>query len=188
MAEQLLPASISSALLLILATRYIVYLFDTFVGSNLKQIPATSWELAIPYYSVFRQVTGTLKDKISTAHDHNGSIVRITPDHISIANPDTLQDLLKVTDLPKHRGTYEGLAQHGRPGIVRTLDRADHKRLRRVISPAFSVKYLMNLESYLIKVYNAFERKILRCQKTLTVVSQWTFFIFSNFALISFIH
>ncbi|KXS16584.1 cytochrome P450 [Gonapodya prolifera JEL478] len=157
------PASIVAAVAILFGTWYFMYLFDTFVTSNLKALPGSALELAIPYYNVFKQITGKMRERIISAHEKKGSIVRnVPPDKISIADLDTLQHLLKLTDIPKHKATYSRIQPiEGRPAIAQSLDPEDHRRLRRVIAPAFSIKYLMGLEPLLLQVCRSLERKIL---------------------------
>ncbi|KXS09169.1 hypothetical protein M427DRAFT_39421 [Gonapodya prolifera JEL478] len=107
LAELVWPSSIATAFAVLVATWYIVSLFNTFIASGLKAIPGSFSELAIPKYNTYKQLTVGLRGRITSAHEKHGSIVRVAPDRISIADPDILQELLKVTDIPKHKGTYQ---------------------------------------------------------------------------------
>ncbi|KXS14380.1 hypothetical protein M427DRAFT_341068 [Gonapodya prolifera JEL478] len=64
-----------------------------------------------------------------------------------------LELLSKVADTPKHLPSYPKEATD------------QHKRLRRPIAPAFSVKYLANVEPQMLQVYSSLERKILATPK-----------------------
>ncbi|CAM0140406.1 unnamed protein product [Umbelopsis sp. WA50703] len=81
-------------------------------------------------------------------HQKYGPVVRINSRVISVADKHMIKQILHDDDLPKAR-TYKAFQFEGHQTLFSTIDKDFHKTRRRVVSPAFSVKYLSALEIYM---------------------------------------
>ncbi|KXS11967.1 cytochrome P450 [Gonapodya prolifera JEL478] len=95
-------------------------------------------------------------------HRKHGPIVRIGPNRISVADPQLARKILRTDDLPKDAMVYKSfrLSEGPSENLLTTLDRDFHRRTRGILSPAFSTKYLENLEPLMIKVWNTLQRRL----------------------------
>ncbi|KAJ3335237.1 hypothetical protein HDU93_006089 [Gonapodya sp. JEL0774] len=82
---------------------------------------------------------------------------------ISVSDPDIIEQVLKREDLPKNREVYGRLRilETDPDNLFMTVDRAFHRRARRMVTPAFSIRYLNNLGGYMVKVWDQFQRKVM---------------------------
>ncbi|KAI8144337.1 cytochrome P450 [Fennellomyces sp. T-0311] len=91
--------------------------------------------------------------------DQYGSLVRLGPSRVSVSDKRMLRQILLKDDFPKGP-MYTRLQRKNTPTLFNTRNKAFHKQRRRVISPAFSVKYLNSLETYMLSTAEAFIRRI----------------------------
>ncbi|KXS11319.1 cytochrome P450 [Gonapodya prolifera JEL478] len=165
-ADLFTASNIAAAVVVFILSWYLVHLIDTLFLSPLNAIPGSKRELAIPLFNFAQTAKGRGNLRLREAHDQYGAIVRVAPDRISIADPEALNDFLKTNVLPKHKQTYEAVQHNGEAeNIVGTRDPIFHKRVRRLLSPAFSIKYLANLEPQILEIYNILEKKIYAAPK-----------------------
>ncbi|KAI8340558.1 cytochrome P450 [Chlamydoabsidia padenii] len=102
---------------------------------------------------------GTIYLRMKALHDKYGTIVKANPTTIAISDKDLIKDILTKEDLPK--GPAYGLLQEdGKQTLFDTRDKGFHKQRRRVVSPAFSVKYLNSLEQFMDSCTEAFINRI----------------------------
>jgi benzoate 4-monooxygenase len=68
-----------------------------------------------------------------------GTVVRITPNHISVASPEALSVIYgQGLRAPAKSPFYDSFVCNGKPSIFSTRDRQDHSTKRRAVSHAFS--------------------------------------------------
>ncbi|KAI7905069.1 cytochrome P450 [Cokeromyces recurvatus] len=91
-------------------------------------------------------------------HDQYGSVIRVGPKAISIGDKDLIKSVLVHHDLPKSP-IYNILKKQGE-SMFNTTNKQFHKNRRRLVSPAFSIKYLSSLEPFMASVMNTFINKI----------------------------
>ncbi|KAH8555621.1 cytochrome P450 [Umbelopsis sp. PMI_123] len=91
-------------------------------------------------------------------HDKYGLVVRFSRTVLSVADKDMLKQVLVTDDLRK--GTVYDNTSFGRPNMFNTTDRKDHRHIRRVISPAFAIRYLADLEPLLESVIDDMVEKV----------------------------
>ncbi|RKO88364.1 cytochrome P450, partial [Blyttiomyces helicus] len=77
-------------------------------------------------------------------HAKYGPVTRSNMNTISVADPELIRDVLAVKDLPK--SPLFQFVFFGRQTLLNTIDRDLHRKLRRILSPAFSIKHLAGLE------------------------------------------
>ncbi|KAG0238559.1 hypothetical protein BGW42_004321 [Actinomortierella wolfii] len=82
---------------------------------------------------------------MSAFHKKYGKIVRIDPNTVTIADKDTIRQILVTEDFPKSV-IHEGFELLGQPDLFSTRDKDFHKTRRRLVSPAFGLAYLRTLE------------------------------------------
>ncbi|KAF8191518.1 benzoate para-hydroxylase [Mycena galopus ATCC 62051] len=76
---------------------------------------------------------------VHAAHLRYGRLVRIAPNHISVASPEALSVIYgQGPRAPAKSAYYDSFVCNGKPSIFSTRDRQDHSTKRRVVSHAFS--------------------------------------------------
>ncbi|KAI8575719.1 hypothetical protein K450DRAFT_260494 [Umbelopsis ramanniana AG] len=88
---------------------------------------------------------GTRFEKLIKLHKKYGHIVRIARKQISVSDKDMIQQILVKDDLPKAYN-YEAYQLDGHPTMFDTTDKEFHKSRRRILSPAFSLRYIGSME------------------------------------------
>ncbi|KAI9276737.1 cytochrome P450 [Phascolomyces articulosus] len=91
---------------------------------------------------------GSTWEKLHMWQSKYGNVVRLGPSTIGIADKNMLKQILSTDDFPK--GPAYQRTQVGGVNVGNADDRDFHKQRRRVISPAFSVKFVDSLERYMI--------------------------------------
>lgn len=105
--------------------------------------------LAIQRLSFQWQVaTGQAWKNGQRLHSKYGPVVRSGPEVIMVCDKHAIRDILAKTDLDK-TPRYNGIRPHlDVPTLFTTTDKAFHRQRRRLVSPAFSIKYLQSLEPF----------------------------------------
>ncbi|ORY97309.1 cytochrome P450 [Syncephalastrum racemosum] len=133
-------------------------LYMAYLGP-LKDIPGP---IILKFISVGRIMKddppGTFWKQLLGLHDRYGTVVRIGPTGVSISDKDMLKQTLVKEDLPKGE-TYARLQRQNR-NLFNMTSKAEHKQRRRVLAPAFSMKYLSSLEPFMHQTTEAMLRRI----------------------------
>ncbi|KAI9473437.1 MAG: cytochrome P450 [Benjaminiella poitrasii] len=103
--------------------------------------------------------SGTLYKALQALHNKYGDVVRLGPRVITIANKQLLKQALVTEDLPKGP-IYKILQGQGKYTLFSTTDPVWHKQRRKIVSPAFSIKYLNSLEPFMTSVAKSLVCKI----------------------------
>ncbi|KAI8584443.1 hypothetical protein K450DRAFT_216439 [Umbelopsis ramanniana AG] len=136
-----------SSAVAILAAGYFVTsrLYRVYFGP-LSNIPGTFFDtffdMPMLYYNL---PLGTRYQRMVGLHQKYGRIVKSTSRTITISDKNMIKQILHDDDLPK-AWAYKNLQLDGHQTMFNTIDKDFHKTRRRVVSPAFSVKYLAALE------------------------------------------
>ncbi|KAI8229977.1 Cytochrome P450 monooxygenase FUS8 [Colletotrichum sp. SAR 10_86] len=93
------------------------------------------------YKSPLRKVPGP-------CHKKYGGIVRLGPRQVWISDKEAMKTILVKTDLPKVAMYAEISRDKFSPGLFGEIRPEPHKRLKRFLSPAFTVNYINNLEMF----------------------------------------
>ncbi|TLS22519.1 uncharacterized protein PpBr36_09868 [Pyricularia pennisetigena] len=108
--------------------------------------------------------TGEIWKLVERSHRKYGSIVRLGPRQVWVADKDALKEILVKVDLPKVAMYSEISRDKHSPGLFGEIRHEPHKRLKRFLSPAFTVAYIDNLEKYFQKtmrqLLNKYENQI----------------------------
>ncbi|KAJ7248860.1 benzoate para-hydroxylase [Mycena haematopus] len=76
---------------------------------------------------------------VHAAHLRYGRLVRISPNHVSVAAPEALSVIYgQGPRAPAKSAFYDSFVCNGKPSIFSTRDRQDHSTKRRIVSHAFS--------------------------------------------------
>lgn len=147
------------------------------VLSTLKAIRSPLRDIPGPWYAPLTTIhlkwgfsTGEIWKTVEKAHSSYGSIVRLGPRQIWVSDKDALKQILVKVDLPKVAMYSEISRDKLSPGLFGemyvTKPRSKcpqyfqtnnvpynsryepHKKLKRFLSPAFTVNYIDNLESF----------------------------------------
>ncbi|CAO3674069.1 unnamed protein product [Umbelopsis vinacea] len=129
-----------SAAVIALAAGYIVTarLYRVYLGP-MSTIPGN-------FVDIFFDLPLLWHKRMIGLHQKYGPIVRSTASSLTISDKNMIKQILHDDDLPKAR-IYKNLQFQGHETMFNTVNKDFHKTRRRVISPAFSVKYLSALES-----------------------------------------
>ncbi|KAL0943154.1 benzoate 4-monooxygenase [Colletotrichum truncatum] len=155
---ELLISPWAPALLVVGLVAYYIYPFFVTNG-KLRGIPApfpaqftNLWLLAV----VRRGDRYLTVDKI---HKELGPVVRIQPNHVSIADDDAIQTIYgHGNGFLKSRDFYDAFVSIRR-GLFNTRDRHEHSRKRKMVSHTFSVKSISQFEPYMHENLELFVRK-----------------------------
>ncbi|KXS14790.1 cytochrome P450 [Gonapodya prolifera JEL478] len=156
-------SNVASALGILLVTVVALQLVDWWFFNPLRELPshrATKW---IPWIGILPILKGKGFVYSSTGHEENGTIAAATTNMISVVDPEIIEQMCKKQDLPKNQMVYKRLRilETDPDNIFQTTDRVFHRRARRMVTPAFSIRYLNGLEVYIDKVWQDLEKKLL---------------------------
>ncbi|KAK0103354.1 hypothetical protein ONS95_005380 [Cadophora gregata] len=85
---------------------------------------------------------------VNDAHAKYGKLVRIQPDHVSVADESAIQDIYGHGNGFLKSEFYDAFVSIQR-GLFNTRDRAEHTRKRKTISHTFSTKSIGQFEKYM---------------------------------------
>ncbi|CAO0800979.1 unnamed protein product [Mucor circinelloides] len=134
-------------------------LYNAFFGP-LSNIPGPFWSRFIEFPKFYyNRPSGTSYKAILGFHDKYGDVIRLGPDMVAVADKDMIKQVLVTDDFPK-AAIYEVFQRKGAHTLFSTTDAVWHKKRRRVVSPAFSIKYLNSLEPFMTTVTESLIHKI----------------------------
>ncbi|KAH9478620.1 Cytochrome P450 monooxygenase 89 [Psilocybe cubensis] len=141
--QNLSPASLISLILGVFTLVHVVpYLYDPF---NIRRIPG-------PFLAKFSDIwlgwvskNGHRSEVVHSMHEKYGPIVRIAPNHVSIAEPDALNIVYAHGNGALKSDFYDAFVSIAR-GIFNTRDRSEHARKRKIVSHIFAPKSVVEFE------------------------------------------
>ncbi|KAF7510923.1 hypothetical protein GJ744_005753 [Endocarpon pusillum] len=95
---------------------------------------------------------------VDDVHKRLGPVVRIQPNHVSIADPDAIQSVYGHGNGFTKSEYYDAFLLV-RPGLFSTRDRNEHSRKRKIVSHTFSAKSIGQFERYIHGNLELFEKK-----------------------------
>lgn len=90
----------------------------------------------------------------------HGPIVRISPNHISVADKDAISVIYGQGNEAFHKSHFYDAFVCDQPSVFSTTDRQDHARKRRLVSQAFSYKSLQECTTFIHEILAVFVEKI----------------------------
>jgi benzoate 4-monooxygenase len=120
----------------------VVYVVDT---HQLQSVPGPWLAKFSDAWLVYVSFQGRRSETVYELHKQYGPIVRIAPNHVSVADPNALQAIYG-----HHAGTtkanfYDAFVSIAR-GLFNSRDRAEHARKRKIVSHAFAPKNVAEFE------------------------------------------
>ncbi|CAG8768336.1 2340_t:CDS:10, partial [Dentiscutata erythropus] len=125
------------------------------------KIPGPKVSHLTKFYIGVKQISGQrwkwLQNEIVPKY---GKIVRVSPEAVLFSDKDIVKQILLTNELPKNKN-YERLRIDEKYSTLFTArDKEIHKRRRRVLSPAFSIKHLSSLEPFMRTCINDLIAKV----------------------------
>ncbi|KAH8908565.1 cytochrome P450 [Coniochaeta sp. PMI_546] len=125
------------------------YLFPYFVTyRHLRKIPAPFPAQFTNFWLLYTTRRGRRYLTVHDVHKKLGPVVRIQPNHVSVADDNAIQAILGHGNGMLKSSFYDAFVSIQR-GIFNTRDRADHTRKRKIISHTFSPKSIVQFEPYI---------------------------------------
>ncbi|KAJ7496667.1 benzoate para-hydroxylase [Mycena latifolia] len=107
----------------------------------LHHIPGPFLARWTPFWLAYHAYQGRRYTAVHEAHQASryGVLVRIGPNHVSVASPDSLSVIYgQGPNAPAKSPFYDAFVCNGKPSLFSTRDRQDHSAKRRVVSHVFS--------------------------------------------------
>ncbi|KAK7028528.1 benzoate 4-monooxygenase [Favolaschia claudopus] len=108
-------------------------------SAKYQQIPGPFLARWTSLWLTYHAYRGRRYKAVHAAHMRYGVLVRIAPNHISVASPDALSIIYgQGSRAPAKSPFYDSFVCNGKPSIFSTRDRQEHSAKRRIVSHAFS--------------------------------------------------
>ncbi|KAF5546474.1 cytochrome P450 monooxygenase family 3 subfamily A [Fusarium napiforme] len=133
------------------------------VRSPLQKIPGPWYAPLTAFHLRYLFSTGEIWKLVQRSHAKYGPICRLGPRHVWVSDKESLKQILSTIDLPKVAMYAEISRDRTSPGLFGEIRFHPHKRLKRFLSPAFTVGYVDNLEA----VFKGVMRDLLQTYATL---------------------
>lgn len=130
----------------LLVLYYILPYFTTF--SHLRKIPAPSLAPFTNLWLLLQARRGHRFLAVHDAHNKLGKVVRIAPNHTSIADDSAINAIYGHGNGFLKSDYYDAFVSIQR-GLFNTRDRAQHTRKRKIVSHTFSTKSITQFETYM---------------------------------------
>ncbi|KAE9401944.1 cytochrome P450 monooxygenase pc-bph [Gymnopus androsaceus JB14] len=127
---------------------FIPYLLDQ---HHLLTIPGPFLAKFSDLWLTYISVQGHRSETVHSLHEKYGPVVRIAPNHVSIATPDALQTIYAHGNGALKSNFYDAFVSIQR-GLFNTRDRNEHSRKRKLVSHIFSQKSVLEFEPH-IRMY-----------------------------------
>ncbi|KAL8768534.1 MAG: hypothetical protein Q9209_005219 [Squamulea sp. 1 TL-2023] len=126
----------------------IFYLLPYLRNQSLRDVPGPLLARFSNHWLFYHSRRGRRYLAVDAAHKKYGTLVRIQPDHVSIADPDAIQIVYSLTGGWTKSKFYDAFVSISR-SVFSTRDRAEHTRKRKTISHTFSAKSVSQFEEYI---------------------------------------
>ncbi|CAO3622924.1 unnamed protein product [Cunninghamella echinulata] len=147
-----------------LATYIVTEKIYTAYFGPLSKIPSSTYARFFEITrSTFSNPVGTSFKGFIRLNDQYGEVTRLGPNSLLISDRDMLKQIL-VTDNLQKGEVYDDLGKNNIETLFSTRDKDLHKHLRRLFSPAFSIKYLNSMEGLM---HNTLENLINKIDNTI---------------------
>jgi len=90
---------------------------------------------------------GHRSEVVHGLHEKYGTFVRIAPNHVSISDPEAIQDVYAHGNGTTKANFYDAFVSIQR-GLFNTRSRPEHARKRKIVSHIFSQKSVLEFEPY----------------------------------------
>jgi hypothetical protein len=138
--------ALHSALLaaLVLALLFYRYVLHPALLSPLSKIPSSQPTAPfLPVWFWWTERRGRQARSLLAAHQRRGPVVRVAPDHVSLASLDGLRVVYHVGKYDRTDWYLAVRNYGGTPNLVSMLDAKQHATQRRIVSQVYSKSYLL---------------------------------------------
>ena len=132
--------------LLLLPVLY--YLLPYLRNWSIRSIPGPPVAAFSNFWLLLQSRQGHRYLSVDEAHQNYGTLVRIQPDHISIADPDAIPIVYGHGNGFLKAHYYDAFVSIQR-GLFNTRDRVEHTRKRKIVSHTFSARSIGQFEQYI---------------------------------------
>ncbi|KAJ6606047.1 benzoate para-hydroxylase [Mycena vulgaris] len=117
----------------------------------LRHIPGPAIARWTPLWLGYQARIGRRYLAVDAAHKKYGPIVRIAPNHISVAHPDAVGTVYGHShgELAFNKSKFYDAFVAGTPSVFSTTSRKDHTEKRRIVSQAFSYRALEQFSPFI---------------------------------------
>ncbi|KAJ5673155.1 cytochrome P450 [Penicillium longicatenatum] len=129
----------------VLGSKYILGVTRA-IKSPLSRIPGPWYALLTTLHLSYAFAKGTIWKDVENAHGKYGPIFRLGPRQVWISDMEAMKAILMTIDLPKVAMYAEISRDRNAPGLFGEIRPDPHKRLKRFLSPAFTISYVDNIE------------------------------------------
>ncbi|KAI9009964.1 cytochrome P450 [Phycomyces nitens] len=143
----------------VLALYYVAHKTQVAFFNPLGNIPGPFSKRFFEGATLYNTPSGKRFEIYKKYHQKYGHVVRISPSHIIISDKDMIKQILVTEDFEKGP-TYSKLRDKDEGNSFNMVDKDLHKQRRRLISPAFSVKYIRSLDPLIEGVAESFVKRI----------------------------
>ncbi|KAI4268747.1 MAG: hypothetical protein LQ337_007678 [Flavoplaca oasis] len=182
-------STISPYVLLLLPL--IFYLWPYIQNRSLRSVPGPPLARFSNLWLLYHTRRGRRYLAVDAAHKKYGPLVRIQPDHVSVADPDAIPVVYSSTGggwIKSHY--YDAFVSISR-ALFSTRNRADYTRKRKVLSHTFNAKSVSQFEQYiasniqeLVKQWNNLSDKAARAGKAYAEIDALHWFNYAAFDII----
>ncbi|MCJ1313489.1 hypothetical protein MMC25_007167 [Agyrium rufum] len=132
----------------LIAIPFLYFLLPFVRNRNLYSIPGPSFAKFTNLWYMYQCRQGSRYLAVDEAHKKFGTLVRIQPNHVSIADPEAIPVVYGHGNGFLKSEYYDAFVSIQR-GLFNTRDRAEHTRKRKTISHTFSAKSVGQFEKYI---------------------------------------
>ncbi|KAL9111982.1 MAG: hypothetical protein Q9227_003602 [Pyrenula ochraceoflavens] len=147
---------VSPYTLLLLPVLY--YLLPYLRAASLRHIPGPFTAAFTNLWLMYQCRRGRRYQAVDEAHKKYGKVVRIQPNHVSIADADAIPIIYGHGNGFLKSEYYDAFVSIRR-GLFNTRDRAEHTRKRKTVSHTFSAKSIGQFEQYIHENIELFVKK-----------------------------
>ncbi|KAK7047898.1 hypothetical protein VNI00_006226 [Paramarasmius palmivorus] len=145
------PATVAYAALTgVFLYHFIPWLVDPY---GYRQYPGPFLAQFSDAWLIWAAIGGHRSEKVHALHLKYGPIIRIAPNHLSIATSSALQTVYAHGNAALKSPFYDAFVAMTR-GLFNTRDRAEHARKRKIVSHVFSQKSVVEFEPH-VRLYVA---------------------------------
>ncbi|KAG4071074.1 hypothetical protein HA402_002746 [Bradysia odoriphaga] len=140
--------SVVLALLTLVFLPVLYYLLPWLNNKNIRDIPGPTIAAFSNLWLLYQCRKGKRFIAVDEAHKKYGTLVRIQPNHVSVADDQAINSIYGHGNGFLKSEYYDAFVSV-RTGLFNTRDRAEHTRKRKVISHTFSLKSVAQFEQYM---------------------------------------
>lgn len=140
--------SVLLALLIVIFPLVLYYLLPWLNNKNIRTIPGPTIAAFSNLWLLYQCRQGKRFVAVDEAHKKYGTLVRIQPNHVSVADDQAI-NLIYGHGNGFLKSDYYDAFVANRTGLFNTRDRAEHTRKRKIVSHTFSMKSVAQFEQYI---------------------------------------